>query len=57
MVGHSRDLSNLRLTWYALRLGYDLSPEECEEIRKTSRKGYTVARAVTEYLEKKEKKL
>ncbi len=54
MVGQSRNFSDVNLTWYALRLGYDLTQEECEEIRNTTRKGYTVARAVTEYVEKKE---
>jgi hypothetical protein len=35
---------------YAWRLGYELSPEDCDEIRITAYSGETVAHAVKDFL-------
>jgi len=43
-------VTNQSLTDYAASLGYDLSEEDCEEIRATSYDGETVADAVDDYL-------
>ena len=43
-------MTNESLIAYAASIGYDLSAEDCEEIRATSYDGETVADAVDDYL-------
>jgi len=43
-------MTNESLIAHAASIGYDLSEEDCEEIRATSYDGETVADAIDDYL-------
>jgi|688.fasta_scaffold881266_1 hypothetical protein len=49
-LGRTNKLTDQNLMDYAWRLGYQLSPEDCDEIRITAYSGETVAHAVKDFL-------
>jgi len=49
-LGRTNKLTDENLMDYAWRLGYRLSPEDCDEIRLTAYAGETVAHAVKDFL-------
>lgn len=48
--GQSKKLTDEALMDYAWRLGYRLSPTDCDEIRSTAYLGETVSHAVKDFL-------
>jgi len=49
-AGQTQKLTDENLMDYAYRLGFCFTPEDCDEIRRTSYQGETVSHAVKDFI-------